>query len=145
MKINGDYQIIEIEDGFAAFSATPGGFLGMIRMNESARTMFELLTCGLEEPEALCLLRKIYGSEEEDLRAALRMVAEELLKNGVLKPEKDINPRSFDAADRCGTAFAPAEILFLPSEPEQENYADRNTGCYYNSCDCFSYDDCWTK
>lgn len=87
MKLNAEYPMVELDgDTIIVFAPNDSeGFRGMLRLNPSARIIFDCLKEQTDEEAILEKLREQFEGDEAEMREDINMVLDNLRKAGALE------------------------------------------------------------
>lgn len=86
MKLKYTFIIQEVAGSYIAVAIGEGAknFKGMIRLNETAKRIFEHIQQGKEKEEIVSALEQEYEANEEDLRKAVNTLTDNLKNENLL-------------------------------------------------------------
>lgn len=87
MKLKYTFEVMEMDDSFVAVPVGDNAkeFSGIIKLNETAKSIFNLLNDDMSEEQIIEQLSKEYDMSSEDTKAYVHSFINQLINAGVLK------------------------------------------------------------
>ena len=86
MKLKYEFEMMSLGDDTIAVPVGDGAreYRGVVKMNESATRIFQILFHETSEEEILCILKKEYAASEVDLRKCIHETIQQLQERDML-------------------------------------------------------------
>ncbi len=84
MRLKVSFEVLPMEDGYVAV-ASGSEYNGVIRLNSTAKMLFEFIQNGMDEQAVVEAVSKEYDASEEEILEDYRSLVESLRGEGLLE------------------------------------------------------------